>query len=188
MARNPLKYRKLLEKLSKRKHDWKNSPTGEFLFNLGYRTNADNYYWRKDNRTFLRLGENEYPILGDNVTEDEKRILSRYTENPLIAWRYLLYSTLIPLIPALYHTYKGYHNSAMVERPQVRDAILNYHLNSVPMYLVIAIGLLAGSYTNKMLNMISLSRKLPIESIQHHYGEEALKELEKERKGLEGKL
>jgi len=36
--------------------------------------------------------------------------------------------------------------------------------------------------------MISLSRKLPIESIQHHYGEEALKELEKERKGLEGKL
>ncbi|MEK6948547.1 MAG: hypothetical protein AABX19_04885 [Nanoarchaeota archaeon] len=185
---NPLKYYKLLNKLSKSKKDWKNKPAPEFLFNSGYRSGADNSYWRRDNRTLVRAGESELPILGDNITKEEIKILGKYADNPFIVWKYLLYAGLAPLFPLTCSVYKGYHYSEMFDRQQIREAVLNYHLRDVGIYLIASVALLSGAFVNKMLNTALIARKLPVSSTDHLYGVEALKELEKERNGLEGKL
>ena len=55
----------------------------------------------------------------------------------------------------------------MFDRQQIREAVLNYHLRDVGIYLIASVALLSGAFVNKMLNTALIARKLPVSSTDH---------------------
>ena len=191
MVNNSPSYYKLAKKLRYRKDNWDGKPTPELLYSLGYRSEANDLYWHRksDNMVFVRAGDSHLPISGNGITESEKSILDEYADNPFKISRYLA-NIRIPIFTyATYSVLAGIYfvhivNNHDKDLEYYQWIILNYGKIMLTYCGVSIASLLKISIDGKKLEKSGLSEN----AINYYYGQEALEELNREKRNLESRI